>query len=167
MKYVFVSALAGLCIGFAAPAGAQMTMRGEGQVRIQSSISFFLPGPVGDGEEAQKVRDQARRTVYEMAARECDLLRETLAKDCRLETVNANINSNRGEFNRQQQQEGYRQRLGKSPDHCQIIEAGESEAIVTDRAARTAWREARGYRAVALDSAEIERDLARALDRLM
>ena len=37
-----------------------------------------------------------------MAARECDLLREVIAKDCRLESVNSNINRQFG----QQQQEG-------------------------------------------------------------
>ena len=77
--------------------------RQEGQVRIQTNISFFVAGPTGDGEEAQKLRDKARRTVYEMAARECDLLREILAKDCRMESVNNNI----GRQTSQQQQEGY------------------------------------------------------------
>ncbi len=72
-------------------------------MRIQTSISFFVAGPTGDGEEAQKLRDKARRTVYEMAARECDLLREVLAKDCRMESVNNNI----GRQTSQQQQEGY------------------------------------------------------------
>src|SRR4051812_20697942 len=38
-----------------------------------------------------EIADKARRTVYEMAARECDLLREVLAKDCRMESVNNNI----------------------------------------------------------------------------
>ena len=38
-----------------------------------------------------------------MAAHECDLLREVLAKDCRLESINTNINRQWG----QQQQEGY------------------------------------------------------------
>ena len=77
--------------------------RQEGQVRIQSPINFFVAGPTGDGEEAQKLRDRARRTIYEMAARECDLLREVLAKDCRMEAVNSNIGRQYG----QQQQEGY------------------------------------------------------------
>jgi hypothetical protein len=65
--------------------------RQEGQVRIQTNINFFLAGPTGEGEEAQKLRDRARRIVYEMAAHECDLLREVLAKDCRMESVNTNI----------------------------------------------------------------------------
>jgi hypothetical protein len=77
--------------------------RQEGQVRIQTSINFFVTGPTGDGEEAQKLRDKARRTIYEMAARECDLLREVLARDCRMESVNSNIGRQFG----QQQQEGY------------------------------------------------------------
>ena len=77
--------------------------RQEGLVRIQTNINFFLTDPTGEGEEAQKLRDRARRIVYEMAAHECDLLREILAKDCKMESVNTNIGRQFG----QQQQEGY------------------------------------------------------------
>jgi hypothetical protein len=66
--------------------------RQEGFVRVQSNINMFVPGPTGDGEEAQKLRDRGRRMIYEMAAHECDLLREVIAKDCRLESVNTNLN---------------------------------------------------------------------------
>ncbi len=83
--------------------GGSSSPRQEGLVRVQSSVNFFVAGPTGDGEEAQKLRDRARRTVYEMAARECDLLREVLAKDCRMESVNVNLNRQYG----QQQQEGF------------------------------------------------------------
>ncbi|SRR5579871_2807949 len=76
--------------------------RQEGSVRVQSSVNFFVAGPTGEGEEAQKLRDRARLAVYEMAARECDLLRDVLAKDCRLESINSNINRQFG-----QQQEGF------------------------------------------------------------
>jgi hypothetical protein len=79
--------------------------RQDAQVRVQSNITFFLPGPTNDGEDAQKLRDRARRIVYEMAGHECDVLRETLARDCRLESVNNNINVNRSYG--QQQPEGY------------------------------------------------------------
>jgi hypothetical protein len=75
--------------------------RQEGLVRVQSSVNFFLPGQSGDGEEAQKLRDRARSTVYEMAAHECDLLRSVLAKDCRMEGVTVNISGGR-QFNAQQ-----------------------------------------------------------------
>jgi hypothetical protein len=76
--------------------------RQEGAVRIQTTMNFFVTGPTGEGEEAQKLRDRARRTIYEMAAHECDLLREVLARDCRMESVTSNIGR---QFN--QQQEGY------------------------------------------------------------
>jgi hypothetical protein len=66
--------------------------RQEGSVRVQSAINLFMPGPTGEGEEAQKLRDRARRVVYDMAAHECDLLREVIAKDCRLEAVTSNLN---------------------------------------------------------------------------
>jgi hypothetical protein len=76
------------------------------EVRVQSNFNFFIPGPTGEGEEAQKLRERARRIVYEMAAHECDLLREVLASECRLESVNENINV--APINRQfQQQEGF------------------------------------------------------------
>jgi hypothetical protein len=111
----FRSALiAGATLLFAAPASAQTAgsritiepagpaPRQEGLVRVQSNINFFIAGPTGEGEEAQKLRERARRIVYEMAAHECDLLREVLARDCRMESVNNNINRQSG-----QQQEGY------------------------------------------------------------
>jgi hypothetical protein len=79
--------------------------RQEGMVRVQSAVNFFLAGPTGDGEDAQKLRDRARLAVYEMAAHECDLLREVLAKDCRMENVNVNVNGGR-QFGAQQP-EGY------------------------------------------------------------
>ena len=77
--------------------------RQEGQVRVQSNISFFVAGPTGDVEDAQKLREKAQRAVYEMAARQCDLLREVLAKDCRMDSINSNVGRQFG----QQQQEGY------------------------------------------------------------
>jgi|HubBroStandDraft_2_1064218.scaffolds.fasta_scaffold270460_2 hypothetical protein len=76
--------------------------RQENMVRVQNNISFFLAGPTGDGDEAQKLRDKAQRSVYEMAGRQCDLLREILAKDCRMESVNVNVNANNRQFNQQQ-----------------------------------------------------------------
>lgn len=95
----------------AAPAQAQMPRvvlesgaRQEGWVRIQNTISYFVAGPAGEGEEAQKLRDRARRTIYDIASRECDILREILAKECRIESVS--INTNRQQYG-QQQPEGF------------------------------------------------------------
>jgi len=92
----------------AAPAAAQTVGQAAGPrqdapVRIQTSVSFFAAGPTGDSEDAQKSRDGARRSIYDMAARECGLLRESLAKECRLESVSINIGRQFGS----QQPEGY------------------------------------------------------------
>ena len=78
-------------------------LRQETPVRIQSTTNFFMSGPTGDGEEAQRLRDKGRRAIYEMAARECDLAREIFARECRLESVNVNVGRHHGS----QQPEGY------------------------------------------------------------
>ena len=112
-RYAFVAAAA-LLLAF--PVAAQRRViveqggnaqRQENMVRVQNNISFFVAGPTGDGDEGQKLREKAQRSVYEMAAHECDLLRDILAKDCRMESVNVNVNANGGRQFGQQQQEGY------------------------------------------------------------
>jgi hypothetical protein len=71
----------------------------------------------GGEREAQKLARSGARTVYEMAARECDLLREVIAKDCRMEQVSNNINRQYGN----QQQEGFtHHRLDELSDHAEI-----------------------------------------------
>ncbi len=80
--------------------------RQEGFVRVSSNISYFVPGPTDDGEAAQKLRDRARRQVYETAARECGVLMETLATTCRMENINSNINVQRP-YGNSGQQEGF------------------------------------------------------------
>lgn len=66
--------------------------RQEGIVRVQLQIQLFIPGPTDESEQAEKQRERARRILYEMAAKECDLMREVVARDCRLESVNVNLN---------------------------------------------------------------------------
>jgi hypothetical protein len=73
----------------------ELQHRQDGFVRVQSTVSFFVPGPSGESSEAEKLREKARQSIYATAARECDLLKATLASDCRLESVNSNINSSR------------------------------------------------------------------------
>jgi hypothetical protein len=80
--------------------------RKDAFVRVQINVNLFVPGPTDESEDAAKLRDGAQRAMYGVAARQCDLLREVLAKDCRLESMNVNLNANanRG-FG--QQQDGY------------------------------------------------------------
>lgn len=70
--------------------------RREEPIRVQVGVNLFFPGPTGDSEEAVKLRERARRSVYEMAASECALVEQVLAKTCRLESVNVNINRQSG-----------------------------------------------------------------------
>jgi len=63
-----------------------------GPIRVQLSVNFFVPGPANESEQSVALRDRASRTIYDMAARECEILREKLADDCRLESVNVNLN---------------------------------------------------------------------------
>jgi hypothetical protein len=65
--------------------------RGSDMVRVQVGINLFMPAPAMEGEEADKIRDRARRNVYEFAQRECDILRDVLARECRLEAINVNV----------------------------------------------------------------------------
>jgi hypothetical protein len=66
--------------------------RQEGLVRVQLSIQLFVAGPTDESAEAEKQRERARRAVYDLAAKECDLMRDAIARDCRLESVNVNLN---------------------------------------------------------------------------
>jgi hypothetical protein len=70
-------------------------------VRVQANMQLFFPGPTDDSEEAAKQRDRARRTIYEMAGKECDLLHETIAKECRLESVTSSLNRQLGQSSTQ------------------------------------------------------------------
>ncbi len=96
----YVLPAAALLLVLLAPAGAQTQIRTsayapgmrEGYTRVTANYTIFVPGPTGEGEEADKVRERARRTVYTLASRECDVLRETLAQECILETVNHTVN---------------------------------------------------------------------------
>ena len=66
--------------------------RQEGMVRIQLSIQMFIAGPIDDSEEAEKGRTRARNLIYDLASKECDLMRQVIASTCRLENVNINFN---------------------------------------------------------------------------
>jgi hypothetical protein len=62
-------------------------------MRVTVGVNFFLPGPADDGKEANAVRERARRAVYQLAIRECALAKEVFGNECRLESVNVNINA--------------------------------------------------------------------------
>jgi hypothetical protein len=98
---VTLAALAALTLGAAAQdvnplvrerIGVSPTETRGQQVRVQTNINLFMPGPGGEGDAATQLRDRARRAIYEMAARECGLVEDVMAKTCRLEAISVNIN---------------------------------------------------------------------------
>jgi hypothetical protein len=83
-----VAALLASCL----PAAAQAVVpeRPNPPVRVQLGVSVFVPGVVTEVDDPKL--QQARRSLYELAGRECDLLRDVLAKDCHLEGIQVNLN---------------------------------------------------------------------------
>ena len=64
----------------------------KGELRVQVSVSFFVPGEVDGSNASLKAQEDARRMLYKSAARECDVLREAIASECKLEQVSVNVN---------------------------------------------------------------------------
>src|SRR5262249_60558759 len=64
------------------------------QIRITVSLNMFVPGPLGPTEQMLQAQERARRAMYEMAVRECAVLREVIASECRIEAVPINIGRN-------------------------------------------------------------------------
>lgn len=100
-----VSLAAAAVVMLAAPASAQniviqpragIPSDSQGDIRVNVSMSFFVAAPMHDVEAAAKAQEQARRVIYESAGRECELLRAVIASECRLESININVNRNYG-----------------------------------------------------------------------
>jgi hypothetical protein len=74
-----------------------------GQVRVQVRVTLFVPGPVDDSDASFKAQEQARRKLYESAARECGVLHATIAAQCRIESINLSVSR----YHNGQQGEGF------------------------------------------------------------
>lgn len=104
-----MAAIAAICL--VAPSGAQQVVIQQrpggndprGEVRIQVNMNFFVTAPTSNTEAAVKAQENARRVLYDSAGRECELLKAVIASECRLESVNVNMNRNYGN----QQPEGF------------------------------------------------------------
>mgnify|MGYP001205299559 CR=1 FL=1 len=106
LRYMLIAAVAATTFPAAAPAQELTPLAREriaiaqrdqagGSIRVQVGVNMFMPGATDDSAAADQLREQARRIVYKMAARECDVVLEVLAKECRLESINVNVNTNR------------------------------------------------------------------------
>ncbi len=86
----FVSVVFLFAMPLNASAQSNQDRRGD-TVRVQVSVSYTLPGPSGE-DDALKVQENARRALYLVADKECTLLRETIASECKIENINVNVN---------------------------------------------------------------------------
>ncbi|MEZ5844955.1 MAG: hypothetical protein R3D27_14630 [Hyphomicrobiaceae bacterium] len=59
-------------------------------VTISVSYQFFLTGDVRKLDDQTELADEGRKQIYRMLARECDVLLETIARECRIERANVN-----------------------------------------------------------------------------
>ena len=72
---------------------ALVSTSGDGEnVRVRVHVSFFVADPADDSDASLKAQEDARRKLYESAAREYDVLRATIASVCRVESININRN---------------------------------------------------------------------------
>jgi hypothetical protein len=63
----------------------------KSDVRVNVNMNFFVPAPLDDSDASMKAQAHARRMLYESAGKECDLLRATIASECRLEGINVSM----------------------------------------------------------------------------
>jgi hypothetical protein len=72
------------------------------QVRLNVAMNFFVSGSADLNERGLRAHEQARRTKYQVGARECAVLQDTIASGCRMEAMNVNLNRHQN-----QQPEGF------------------------------------------------------------
>jgi hypothetical protein len=78
------------------------------QVRVSIGVNMFVPAADDNSDQSLKSQEDARRKIYELASHECTLLRDILASDCQLETINVNLQRLNVNPNwNQQQREGF------------------------------------------------------------
>jgi hypothetical protein len=78
------------------------------QIRVSIGVNMFVPAADDNSEQSLKSQEDARRKVYELASHECTLLRDILASDCQLESINVNLQRVNINPNwNQQQREGF------------------------------------------------------------
>jgi hypothetical protein len=100
MRHAVISMLLVLCAGVAAAQDNTVRMTipqssplPEDQVRVTVSMGLPVPGISGN-DNALEAQEQARRKAYELAAHECAVLGGTIASECRVESMNVNVNAN-------------------------------------------------------------------------
>jgi len=63
----------------------------EPQVRVTIGVNMFVPAADDNSDQSLKAQEDARRKIYELAGHECAVLRDVLANECWLDSVNVNV----------------------------------------------------------------------------
>jgi len=63
----------------------------DGQAHITLNTDRFVPAPSNTSEQASKAEADGRRMIYDLAGHECGILRDTIASECRIQSININI----------------------------------------------------------------------------
>jgi hypothetical protein len=63
----------------------------NGQARVTLNTNRFVPASNDNGDQASKAEEDGRRMIYELAGHECGLLRDTIASECRIESINIDM----------------------------------------------------------------------------
>jgi hypothetical protein len=69
-----------------------------GQVRVNVAMSLVISGAAGLSDQAIQAQEQGRRKAYELAAHECAVLRDTIASECHIESMNVSANRYQGSY---------------------------------------------------------------------
>lgn len=59
-------------------------------VRIAVTYQFFIEGPTSTMAEQSKLADQGRKHLYLMLAKECVVLKQTIARSCAIQRASVN-----------------------------------------------------------------------------
>uniref|UniRef100_UPI0031016161 hypothetical protein n=1 Tax=Neorhizobium sp. EC2-8 TaxID=3129230 RepID=UPI0031016161 len=65
----------------------------EGYINLQSNISLGLP--YNDDAPVETQVEAAQRRIYALAAKQCELVRATIASECKISNLSNNVNSQR------------------------------------------------------------------------
>jgi hypothetical protein len=76
---------------YIAPGRNPDPLRSPAAMRIQANFQLMTPLPVGmETSDQMKAMETVRRTLYDVAAHECDLLKAVFKGSCRLMSLNVN-----------------------------------------------------------------------------
>ena len=92
---VFLAALAAAMLLSQSAAVGQSPPPGTGdgrQIIVTVQYNFALPVKPNDVDSQRTVMEQGRTIVYQLTAKECDMLLATIASSCQLERLNLQTN---------------------------------------------------------------------------